>query len=1533
MQADGFEPQDQGRADSPVLGSYAPNGPEPLELDQNGHVIDLGYLRDHPSAALPPSPFDPSNAGMRSRPRAPTPSASLSPAEDDCWSPSSVQQFSPLSPQASYLNMESPVSIASPNSPSTVQLSHPHSPVVRPSSFGDDSSFLLDGNSARLYALTAKIPGLPDPSQFPDPYPFRRPNNSLNSPGYGFSSGGSSSASTRSSAYTSGGSALASSDHSHTRIESDVDEPNQSVGVAHNDVLQPIRDLNTSASFSQSHQYELRPWSSAGGSRSRSSSIGNSNTNPQSDHSRVRSQGEPSFDTSWYPVDERDELGLTSDEETDDDLGVDLDVEGLEDDDRKEEDVTAAVVVVEEGRGLIVQGEGLPVSSLQVQAGTTHLLLASSSTPNAIPSFLTGVLPQISSSILVLDISANFLSAIPPALASCVNLEELNIAYNPLRALPIFLANLTSLRVLIADKTGITTLPFPLSALEKLHTLSIRQNKLHSLPSWFCLLPSLQTLLVEGNPFQGPWKALVDPLLAKTPMTPPYPPSTPVFPLPSASIPSSTAGTETDIDDFSEPSSPVLDARLHLGAEDEDTITPARAPALSRAATSPPPTQSNDVAPVAPPLSRTRTTPNRAYYDKTRPNTAYAGTKSKGVTNVQHPPSQRIVDSGYFGDRDLRKMKSAGDLRKGSEVLTPALADTPPTSTPRRPLIHMASSSNLLSSASQEAGPSVLPKRYASLGVASGSPRPRSGSRPKLSNALWDKLAAEEDEDAVPVTPPSARMTSQAEISPPIDRYAGVKSRGYDDDVLEKGIVRPRKPKEEKERGSKWGFLKKMSMSKMRTDSPSASRPSSRPTTAQGGPLASPFPNGTSTVPAHAALRPTNDRQQSQLQPDTPQIDVRISTTGALGSIPASSHSNTAGKHSPSSKLAPLTGSSHSSPSSALLLPTSPTGNARKRRSFLPIDAPPSDLNIPIPSPSAFVPGITAIGVDDEHGKGEKLLFNSEGQHSKAEDRGRDAYARALRSVMAYLKDMHDLGSSQGSILSVYGSPVVDGGSSTVGFRRPTLVEGGRVTSDGSIASTSSMSSSQLRSPESSTMLRAGSATQTLSVATTESGGSGQAGEEERKYKDNKGKRGMIVREIIETERTYVKGLQELVDIYIKPACAPANVLSGVGSNKETVVPAGERKIVFGGLEALFSFHKESFLPALERAAAPLMKPASALAETDADGRLSSDAARAVAGTFVSHAAFMKMYSTYINNFDNSVQRIKYWSSSRTVAAGSPPSAMSPSSSTAQLVGLGLTMSAVTTPGVMPDGTLSGSAPLTTSQRKRIKTYLKRCRLNPRHSQLNLEGYLLLPVQRIPRYRLLLEELVKCTAPVNDYTDDPLDRALAEITTLATSMNEGKRESESRRKLVQWQSRIRGKFPSPLVQPHRRLIMDGPLQLTRVVRKATVPFETLDTHGDATTIQVECLMPELTPRSLMGVLCNDLLVLCRDPSEGRDPNCQVDLWAVLRMQTLPQPCSIVHGNALRIVDNKAILYFDVPSSSDALNWFRAINLHIPASKA
>ncbi|CAK5280096.1 unnamed protein product [Mycena citricolor] len=1256
-----------------------------------------------------------------------------------------------------------------------------------------------------------------DPSAFDYHLPYRPQQQSLTSSTPALSS--SSSASTRSSAYTTqsnGSVASPTSPNSNVRIASNEDlSPGVgqfAVGITSDSVVQLMSNDAVRAPGDQSR------WSASYSttSRSRSSSVGAGSVSNDQPHPRLTSK--KSYDMSWQQaLDERDEFGASEEDTDADDLLLDDD----DRDDEESEERTAAALVADEGRGLIVKGEGVVLSELPVQPGTTHLLLNSCGSPNSLPAFLTAVVPQICTSLLALDISANFLSALPPTLALCICLEELNIASNPLRVLPVFLADLVHLRVLIADSTGLSTLPDALADCDKLHTISVRRNKMHALPSWLAVLPDLQTLYVDGNPFQGPWKALVEPLLAKVPSTPIYPLSTPTFPT-SMHSPSS-AETSTDDEQSEPPSSGPSSSRFQNTIDEDHTITPDMARSRS-------PGDGTRGG-----LTRTRTTPNRA----------------NPVVSRHGTPQPENEDVGYFVDRpaEVRRMKSAGELRQGLGL---SHLEAPTASTSR-------SSTNLL----QDIHPSQ--KRFGSvgpsttLGVSPVTYSPANG-RPPLTNSMWN----------------APNRVSQTEHPSP--------SRNESSTTIRVG-------KDGKEK-SRWGFLKKMSMGKMKPD-PASPRPS-------------PPRPGMIRAPGTAPLLsgPSNG---------IPQINMRISTTGALDSFHSSAPPTVSVESESrldSMFTAPASGASG-------LLAPGPTPRTTKRRSFLPLDAVPhGGLNIPIPDASAFMPNVTVTGDIEADGTPLPSPVGVAGENwmRREEDRARDAYQRALRSVMAYLKDMNDLGvSQQAAALGTYGQ---GGEELVVGMRqrRPTGLE-----REASMASTgSSTESGQLRSLDSMTSMRG--STQTNSVATTDSSGSGS---DERKYKDDKGKRAMVVREIVVTERTYVKGLHELVDIYIKPGSAPVNVLGS--SSKETVVPASERKVAFAGIEALFSFHKDSFLPALEIAAAPIMKSSADLAEADADGQLSLTVAKAIGSMFLKHAAFMRMYSTYINNFDSAVQRVQSWT--RAAAPVSSTPAITPS--TSQLAGLGLALSAVSNP-VSPESSVAPGLPaLSTSQRKRLRTFMKRCQINPRHSQLNLEGYLLLPVQRIPRYRLLLEELLRATPPTFEYMDDPLDRSLAEISLLANNMNEGKRESESRQKLVQWQARIRGRFPSPLVQPHRRLIMDGHLLLTRVVRKAMVSFEALNAQGDPCTVQVDCLAPELTPRPLVGILCNDLLVLCRDPSEGQDPQCAVDLWAVLRMQTLPQPASIVHGNALRLVDNKAILYFDAPTPSDALNWFRAINLHIP----
>ncbi|KAI0094676.1 hypothetical protein BDY19DRAFT_982098 [Irpex rosettiformis] len=1387
----------------------------------------------------------------------------------------------------------------------------------------EDESFMSDLDQPGS-ARSPKLPGLPDPNQFPEPpYPYKPRQWQRGTSTPTLSSADSSSASTRSSAYTS---YARSGDFGHVHVAIGGEDTSPNMDISTEEVTQLFaREKSLPSAPVQGRVLipEEQRWSYTQSTRSRSSSLVNTKADSLQDFGSPALRGTTSFDNNWEPVEEKDEIGLTSEDETDDDAFL------AEDDleEELEEQATSAMMIAEEGRGIIVRGTNVPVAQLQVNSGTTHLLIGSSSTPNAVPPFLTNIIPPIATTLLCLDISANFLSALPPALHACICLEELNIASNPLRALPVFLAGLTSLRVLIADSTGISTLPPALDALDKLHSLSVRRNKMNSLPSWLCLLPSLETLLVDGNPFLGPWKALVEPLLSKVPMSPLYPPSTPIFPLPSAGASSAQSTTvDTDVEDMSDVAWSERDRAL-VSVEDEDTIVPRALP-MSRSVTAP--MAMLPSGSPSPSLARTRTAPNKAYFDKKR-----SVTKSYAADSSKEAAMSPVETAAESAEREIRRMKSAGELRRSPVAAMTSFNST--TSSPQRPALSnyatSASSSNLLSLSSQEQ--SLPPKRFASLGVSSALSPGGTHSRPAMHRSVWDEISADEVESN---NRASASPLPPENVPSPVPSSMGSQVSKQD----RESRYSPEKRSKEESKTTKWGFFKKMSMGKMRT---TESSPSSRTSTPHSRPQ--------TQFQTRPAARSISSPATSLGPTTTPQIDVRISTTGTLlhsGTI-SPSLSRKVSKDllkseflksppppipevsvspSPTANDSFLDIAPQSPPptsSTNLLSPTlapSPTPRASKRRSFLPID-------VTVPAASAFMPAVQVTNGSDEP---EELARSTpsptpdfEQTQRREEEKVKEARTRALRSVMAYLRDMHDLGLPQTNALSMYmGSTEPPMG---VRSRRPTMVDNGRIPSESSVSSiaTSSVSDvSQLRSIESRMGLRSGLTTQTNSVATTDSNGSGG---EERKWKDDKGKRQRVVKEIVETERTYVKGLQELVDIYIKPAAAPVNVLSGVG---QAAVPASERKVVFSGLEALFQFHKESFLPTLERAAEPLMHPASDLDLIDADGQTSLSVARQVAQTFVSHAAFMKMYSTYINNFDNSVQRLKAWVSDR---AGAPAGALTAGSSTAHLVGVGLSMSAASTPVTAPASGSSSAdlTPLSSSQKKRIKHYLKRCRMNPRHSQLNLEGYLLLPVQRIPRYRLLLEELIRICPPQYDYMEDPLDKALGEISSLATNMNEGKREAENRRKLVQWQARIRGKFPSPLVQPHRRFILDGPLQLTRVVRKATVPFEVIDSKGDASTLQVECLSPESTTRSLMGVLCNDLLVLCRDPSEGRDPHSQVDLWAVLRMQTLPQPASIVHGNALRLVDNKAILYFDAPSTSDALTWFRAINLHIPASKA
>jgi hypothetical protein len=117
----------------------------------------------------------------------------------------------------------------------------------------------------------------------------------------------------------------------------------------------------------------------------------------------------------------------------------------------------------------------------------------------------------------------------------------------------------------------------------------------------------------------------------------------------------------------------------------------------------------------------------------------------------------------------------------------------------------------------------------------------------------------------------------------------------------------------------------------------------------------------------------------------------------------------------------------------------------------------------------------------------------------------------------------------------------------------------------------------------------------------------------------------------------------------------------------------------------------------------------------DPDGSISAQAARAMGDVFRSYNPFMRQYSSYINNFDNSLARMRTWTAETPSSAHGSPSGFgtgskpsSPAGGSVQLatVSMGLGMSSMA-PTVTADSLPTTRSNLTAAQRKRIKSFLK----------------------------------------------------------------------------------------------------------------------------------------------------------------------------------------------------------------------------------
>lgn len=107
------------------------------------------------------------------------------------------------------------------------------------------------------------------------------------------------------------------------------------------------------------------------------------------------------------------------------------------------------------------------------------------------------------------------------------------------------------------------------------------------------------------------------------------------------------------------------------------------------------------------------------------------------------------------------------------------------------------------------------------------------------------------------------------------------------------------------------------------------------------------------------------------------------------------------------------------------------------------------------------------------------------------------------------------------------------------------------------------------------------------------------------------------------------------------------------------------------------------------------------------------------------------------------------------------------------------------------------------------------------HSSVPLASLLIEPVQRVPRYKLLLEVLIKNTPPDQPGFEN-LTKAFDAVSAVAKHINEQLRRRENQDKIAEIQSRFVGGAPN-LMSPSRVLIRQG--MLIKQCRNKDVPYE------------------------------------------------------------------------------------------------------------
>jgi len=220
------------------------------------------------------------------------------------------------------------------------------------------------------------------------------------------------------------------------------------------------------------------------------------------------------------------------------------------------------------------------------------------------------------------------------------------------------------------------------------------------------------------------------------------------------------------------------------------------------------------------------------------------------------------------------------------------------------------------------------------------------------------------------------------------------------------------------------------------------------------------------------------------------------------------------------------------------------------------------------------------------------------------------------------------------------------------------------------------------------------------------------------------------VREIYDTEKSYVASLDLLVKYYLKPM------------RQQNIVPKPKVAFIFGNVEHILIINRE-LLETLEKR----------IATWNEDSVLGDAMNKLI--------PWLRLYSEYCSNFHNVTALV-----------------------------------------------------LKLSEKSSFAEFLNRQK--DTNNILDLPSLLIMPIQRIPRYKMLLEQVVKFT-PETHHDYKALMNALERVSEVALLVNESVRKKQNLEQLAELEKRLMGKYPKNMTQAGRVLIHEG--ELTKLCRK------------------------------------------------------------------------------------------------------------------